>query len=68
MVCSNKNCWKLYCNDIEDESDGDTYFKQLLLKEYLEKMRKHFVEIIGEGMFSHNIHEKLCHHAILINL
>ena len=33
---------------IECESDGDTYFKQLSLGQYLDKMRKHFVDIIEE--------------------
>ena len=33
---------------IENESDGDTYLKQLALEKYLKKMRKHFIDIIEE--------------------
>ena len=31
---------------MEYESDGDTYFKELSLQNYLEKMTKHIVDII----------------------
>ena len=36
------------CAYIEYESDSNTYFKQLLLGQYLEDMRKHFVDTIEE--------------------
>ena len=29
-------------------SDSDAYFKSLLLKKYFEKMKTHFIDIIGE--------------------
>ena len=36
------------CAYIVYESDSNTYFKQLLLGQYLEDMRKHFVDTIEE--------------------
>ena len=48
MCCCDKGWWAFNGNYIEYGKDGDTYFQHFSSQECLERMRKHFVDIIIE--------------------